>query len=349
MSGADQPEPPKPSKASKRPKLVLAHWDGLKLFDAAARAQLNEVGELLNDEPLASWDDPRADALLAEAEVIVGHWGCPALDKAMLARTPNLGLFAYTAGTLKGLVSNELWGRGVRVTSGANANAEPVAEFTLAAILMINKDVVWQRDLMGDPSIADQRQPSETPVGNWDKTIGIISASLVGRRVIELLRPFPRLPVLLFDPFVSAEEADTLGVTKVELDELCARSDIVSVHAPLLPETIDLVAAPELAAMRTGTTLINTARGPIVNPTALTAELSSGRLSAWLDVTEPEPLPADDPLRKLPNVVLTPHLAGTQGTELGRMTDFVAEEIRRWAHGEPAHNGITQDMLGRLA
>lgn len=333
------------------PAIVLAHWDGLDLFDDDALARLASVGRLLDAQPLASWTDPRADALLAEAEVVVGHWGCPPLDADMLDRTPNLGLFAYAAGTVKGSVTEALWERSVRVTSGANANAEPVAEFTLAAILFANKDVLWRRGAMDTSATASALSGSaETvAVGNYDKTIGIVGASLIGRRVIELLHAFPRLQVTLYDPFVTAEEAAALGAAKLDLDELCTGCDILSIHAPALPSTLHMIGARELAALRDGATIINTARGPLIDHDAMLPELVSGRLRAILDVTDPEPLPADSPLRELPNVWLSPHLAGSQGTELRRMIDYAVDEVRRWSTGEPARNEITEDLLGRLA
>lgn len=337
------------ASGSTKPTIVIAHWAGLSFFTEADRERIDAVGTVLDDDPIGDWDDPRADALLAEADVILGHWGCPPIGAAVVDRAPRLGLFAYAAGTLKDVVSDALFDRGVRVTSGAPANAEPVAEFTLAAILFAGKDVFWQRDALRDREIRDHRQPSEIPVGNWDKTIGIVGASLVGRRVLELLAPFPQLRPILYDPFVTAAEAAALGATKVELDELCARSDVVSVHAPDLPSTYHLIGAEQLALMRTGATFINTARGALVDHDALAAEASSGRLYVVLDVTDPEPLPRENPLRTLPNVFLTPHLAGSQGTELARMAIDVADEIDRWAHGRPARNEIRREHLERLA
>ncbi|NNE74698.1 MAG: hydroxyacid dehydrogenase [Acidimicrobiales bacterium] len=330
------------------PKIVLAHWDGMELVRPADIERINTVGTLLNSEPIAAWADA-PDELLAEADVVLGHWGCPPLDAALLDRMPNLALFTYAAGTVKGCVSDELWARDIRVTSGSDANAEPVAEFTLAAILFANKDVFWRRDQQRDLSAADDEVAATAPVGNYDKTIGLVSASLVGRRVIELLHPFPRLPITLYDPFVSDAEATALGVRKVELDELCATCDILSIHAPLLPETVGMIGSEQLSALRDGATVINTARGPIIDHDALTAELESGRLRAVLDVTDPEPLPVDHPLRRLPNVYLTPHLAGSQGTEITRMIEWATDEIGRWSAGEPARNEVTRERLDRMA
>ena len=114
--------------------------------------------------------------LLAETEVIVGHWGCPPLDAEMLASAPQLEMYAHAAGTVKATVTDAVWERGLRVTSGANANAEPVAEFTLAAILLANKDIFWSRDVYRDSSLAEFRQGADMAIGNWDKTVGIVGA-----------------------------------------------------------------------------------------------------------------------------------------------------------------------------
>ena len=335
--------------SSDRPTVVLAHWQGIDLLGDTGRSRLGTVARLLDDEPVGDWSDPRADALLAEADVILGHWGCPFIDAAVIDRAPRLGLVAYAAGTVKTTIDAAVFDRGIRVTSCADANAEPVAEFTIAAILFANKDVLWRRDRMRDPTLRGFRQRSPVPVGNWRKTVGVVGASLVGRRVMELLRSFPHLSVVLHDPFVSDEAAAALGARKVELDELCATSDIVSVHAPDLPSTRHMIGPVQLAAMRTGATLVNTARGALVDHDALRAELASGRLYAILDVTDPEPLPDDDPLRSLPNAFVTPHLAGSEGTELERLAEGAVDEIERWLDRRPARNEVRRDQLDRLA
>lgn len=331
------------------PNIVVVHWGGLEFFTPAHFELIESVGTVLDREAIGSWDDPRCDALLAEADVLLGHWGCPPITTAVLDRAPSAGLFAYAAGTVKDTVDPGVFDREVRVTSGALANAEPVAEFALAAILLANKDVFWRRDRMRDASLSGIRQHSQVPNGNWDKTIGIIGASMVGRRTIELLAAFPSLRVVLFDPFVDEAEAASLGVTKVDLDELCARCDLVSIHAPDLPNTQGMIGRAQLALMRTGATLINTARGRLLDHDALLDELTAGRLSAILDVTDPEPLPEGHPLFSLPNCYVTPHLAGSEGTELGRMTEYAVDEIRRWSAGEPARNEVTREALARLA
>ncbi len=328
-----------------QPNIAIAHWPGVDLFGEADLDRLRDLGTVLNTQPIAAWDG-EADTVLAEAEVIVGHWGCPPLDAAMLDRAPRLGLFAYAAGTVKMTLTDAVWDRDIRVTSGANANAEPVAEFTLAAILFANKGVLWRR---GPVDFSAMSAMGDSQWGNYGRTIGIVGASLIGRRVIELLRPFPHLTVALYDPYVTPGEAASLGVEKLELDELCATADVLSIHAPALPETMHMIGADQLSALPDGATVINTARGPLIDHEALLPHLASGRLHAILDVTDPEPLPEDSPLLELPNVWISPHLAGSQGTELARMTDYAIEEIRRWSAGEPALNEVTEERLATMA
>jgi phosphoglycerate dehydrogenase-like enzyme len=185
-------------------------------------------------------------------------------------------------------------------------------------------------------------------VGNFGKTVGIVGASRIGRRVIELLRPF-QLDVLVSDPYLDADAARRLGVDRRELDELLAASDVVSLHAPALPSTRHMIDARRLALLRDGATLINTARGSLVDQDALVAELASGRIDAVLDVTEPEVLPPDSPLYELPNVVLTPHIAGALGVELRRLGDAAIDEIERYAAGEPFAHQVTAGDLDRIA
>jgi len=178
-------------------------------------------------------------------------------------------------------------------------------------------------------------------------TVGLVGASNVGRHVISLLEPF-EAQILVADPFLDESDALALGVHKVELDELMERSDVVSLHCPANEATHHVLNAERLALMRDGTVIINTARGELVDEAALIAELATGRLFAYLDVTDPEPPALDSPLRSLANVVVTPHIAGCI-ENCNRMGELAVEELRRHFAGEPAVYQITQDMLPRIA
>jgi phosphoglycerate dehydrogenase-like enzyme len=232
------------------------------------------------------------------------------------------------------------------VTTAAAANAIPVAEYTLAVILLANKGAFIARERLRDATSVEPRTPD--PVGNAGKRVGIVGASRIGRRLLELLRPFD-LEAVVYDPYFTQSDATGLGARAVPLDELLATSDVVSIHAPFTPATDGMIGHQELEAMKDGAVLVNTARGRLVDTTALEAELASGRISAVLDVTSPEPLPADSSLLRMPNVFVTPHVAGAMGSELSRLTDAAIDEVARYVRGEPPAHPVRPEEFERLA
>jgi phosphoglycerate dehydrogenase-like enzyme len=333
---------------TRRPTIALAMMDGMLGYAFRTRhlEALAEVGELLSTDAVSDFSTPEAAALLAEAEVLVGHWGCPTLTAEVLAAAPRLEMFAYAAGTVKWQVVDAVWERDLLVTSAAAANAVPVAEFAAAAIVLANKGLPWYAAKERDPDLTVPLDP--TRLGNVGRRVGLVGASHVGRLTVELLAPHD-LEVAIADPYLDAATADRLGVQRMELDELCGWCDVLSLHAPDIESTKGMVGAAQLARLGDGATVVNTARGALIDHDALLAELRSGRLSAILDVTEPEPLPADSLLRTLPNVILTPHIAGAMGEEVVRLADLVVEEVRRFAAGEPPLYPVHQADLDRIA
>lgn len=301
----------------------------------------------LDETLLSEFTSPRALGVLAGVDVLVTGWGCPVLDADVLDAAPRLRAVVHAAGSVRHHVSAACWERGIQVSSAAAANAVPVAEYTLAMVLLAGKAVLPAADAFRVERTRTAMRFSES-VGNYRSTVGILSASLVGRRVLELLRPHD-LEVLVHDPFVPDSELRALGAEPVGLGELARRSDVFSVHTPLLPETRGLVDARVLASLRDGATLVNTARGAVVDPEALTRELLSGRLRAVLDVTDPEPLPPGSPLWSCPNVLLTPHVAGSLGNEMRRLTAAAADEVERLADGLPLAHPVAHPALSRTA
>lgn len=293
-------------------------------------------------------------ALLAGLDILVTGWGAPRVDAEALARMPQLTAICHTAGTVKATAAPEVWERGITVTNAATANAVPVAEYTLAMILLAGKQILQSarsyREVRPAAFLREQgpNGPGSDRIGNYGRTVGIIGASMIGRMVIERLRDYA-FDVLLYDPYVDADDAAALGATAVSLEELCASSDIVSLHAPDTAETKGMITGELLASLRDGATFLNTARPALVDHDALRRVLAEGRVYAVLDVTEPEPLPADDPLWDLPNVLLTPHWAGSQGTELHRMgATALADLTAIAAGGEPVH-AVRAEDLARMA
>ncbi|MBC9727431.1 hydroxyacid dehydrogenase [Streptomyces sp. TRM68367] len=317
------------------------------LFPPPVMARLRETADIDPALVVRDFADPATAEALSRAEVLITGWGCPHLDAAVLDAAPKLRAVLHAAGSVRSLVGGALWERGLTVSSAVTGNALPVAEYTLAMILLAGKGAFAHRERFRRTH-AYPTSAETAATGNLGRRVGVVGASRVGRRLLELLRPFD-LTVLLHDPYVSPAEAAALGAELLPLDDLLRRSDIVSVHAPDIPETQHMLDRGRLALIRDGGVLINTARGALVDHEALTEELVSGRLGAILDVTEPEPLPADSPLYHLPNVFLTPHIAGSLGNELERLGRIVVDELERLADGVPQLHEVRRADLARSA
>jgi phosphoglycerate dehydrogenase-like enzyme len=334
-----------------RPRLAFAMAAAKTrfVFDAAALERLQRLCEIMTEAPLEDLSTPAARAVLADVDILVTGWGCPFISRDIVAAAPKLKLIAHAAGTVKYHLDPAVFEAGIAVTNAVDANAVPVAEFTLAMIVLANKRVFEFRDIYrSDPTRKSSYALMDAPIGNYRRTIGIVGASHVGRRVIELLRPLD-CTILLYDPYVETDDPIAHNVELTRLEELMARADVVSLHAPSLPSTRGMIGARELGLMRDGTTLINTARGALVDEAALVTELETGRIFAVIDVTDPEIPPPESPLYRLPNVFLTPHIAGAIGTERARLGNLAADEIERFIAGLPMRYSIEPARLQQLA
>jgi phosphoglycerate dehydrogenase-like enzyme len=319
-------------------------------FPPRVMARLLRTVDLVSAAPVTDFTAPPTPAALARTEVIISGWGCPPIDEAVLDAAPRLRAVIHAAGTVKGHVSPLAWDRGVLVSSAAAVNAVPVAQYTLAMILLAGKRVFQMaREYPLHPPGTDK---SGRLMGNHDRTVGVIGASRVGRLVLPLLAE-QGFRTLVSDPTLDERAAARLtprgGTRLVELETLLRESDVVSVHAPLLPSTRNMIDESRLALMPDGATLVNTARGGLVDSEALTRECVSGRINAVLDVTEPEPLPSGHPLLHLPNVLVTPHIAGALGNEVSLLGLHAAEEVERLAEGAPLLGPVPKHELEHLA
>ncbi|KJL41649.1 hydroxyacid dehydrogenase [Microbacterium trichothecenolyticum] len=315
------------------------------LFDKHAVARLRSYITL--DDELLTADLTDIPARARDVELLITGWGAPRFDAEMLSHWPNLRAIVHAAGSVKRLVTPDLWDRGIRVSSCAQANAYPVAEYTLAMILLsVKRTLESSREFASTQNLLASLPSGR--FGAFGVTVGIIGASRIGRRVIELLRPFD-IRCLLYDPSLTDAEARALGAQPATLAELLTRSDVVTVHAPSLPETRRMIGREQLALMRDDAVLINTARGALVDTDALVAEVASGRLRAVLDVTDPEPLPPGHPLFTLPGVTLTPHVAGSLGNELQRIGSSVVDEVERYVTSDELAGEVTSPDLAKIA
>ncbi len=282
-----------------------------------------------------------APELLAEVEIILSGWGAPRLNERFMALCPKLELFLYGAGTIRGFVTDAFWQRDIPICSAWVANGVAVAEYCLSQILFCLKRGYALIRRFKESETRQVDFPRPIP-GAYAGVVGIVSLGVIGRRVIELLKPFG-VTVLAYDPFVSREEAESLGVRLVSLDELFARADVVSLHTPLMPETEGMIEGRHFEQMMSDAAFLNTARGAVVKEDEMIEVLQRRPdITAVLDVTEPEPPVADSPLWSMPNVILTPHMAGTMDLECHRMADYMVDELKRYLAGEPLQWQVTE-------
>ena len=282
---------------------------------------------------------------LGEVEAIFSTWGMPTLSPTQIAQLPNLRAVFYAAGSVQRFARPFLE-RGILVVSGWAANGVPVAEWTLAQILLANKS--YFRNERGLRA-ARSRKDVVVGRGNFGATVSLLGAGAIGRLVIELMRPF-HLEICVFDPFLSDQTAAALGVEKVTLDEAFARGAVVSNHLANLPATVGMVTGAHFASMRPDATFINTGRGATVRETEMIEVLQNRPdLTALLDVTHPEPPRENSPLWKMENVFLTSHIAGSIGDEVVRMADYMIEEFEAWQSGKALRYGVSLEMLETMA
>lgn len=322
------------------------------MFNPEARRALFSEFEIVAQPEGVVWSSEELEQRLQDSDATLTGWGSPVFTRDMLESAEHLKIMVHAAGSVKGLCDEEtvqevLEPRGITLFSGNEAIALNVAESTLGLMIMATHRWLAHIDYYGEHK---QRSVTIPFTGQFllDATVGLISASKVARHVIDMLKPFG-CRVLIYDPFLSEADADELGVHKAELNDLFERSDIVSIHAPSLPSTNNLVGEEQLEKLRDGAVLINTARGTIIDHEALLSQCKQGRFTAVLDVTTPEPLPADSEFWTLPNVVLTPHIAGAGSAGYYRVGNMALQALRDCFAGQPVQGAVRFDNWKILA
>lgn len=291
-----------------------------------------------------NFDNLAAD--LAEIEYIFSTWGMLRLSDKDLSKMPNLKAVFYGAGTVK-YFAEPLLRNGIRVISAWAANAIPVAEFTVAQISLATKGF-----FVANRRLHDQGPNGwlhTTMPGNYDIAISILGAGMVGSNVISRLKDYD-VDILVFDPFLSEQKAVQMGVTKVSLTQAFEQGFVVSNHLANIPETENMLNEQLFASMQTNSIFINTGRGATVDEPAMINVLKQRPdITALLDVTDPEPPDKKNELYRLPNVWLSPHIAGSIGNEVVRMADTVIEEFEREQNGDKLKYEVTLDQLASMA
>lgn len=317
------------------------------VYGAEDRRLLAELVDLRDDIILTPENWRAHRELLRDAEFIFSGWKSPAYDADFLAAAPRLRAIFYAAGSVRYCTSDAFWERDIAITSAYAANAVPVAEYTVAVSILALKQF-WRRAALArrGEGWGDHTRPIP---GAFRATIGLVSFGMIARKVAEMLAAYD-VRVLAYCPYLDEVEAAIHGVERASLAEIFRECDVVSVHTPVLPDTIGMINGALVRSMRPDAALINTSRGAILDqPSVVGALRSRPDLTAILDVTDPEPPSAEDPLFTLPNVIVTPHIAGSHGRECQRLGSYMVEELRRFLAGQELRWRVTREMSQRMA
>ena len=326
----------------------------------ASRARIEALGELVVatfDEP-SSWDAPppsnpdadaRFTAFARDLDMVMLSHGAPRITGAILDAAPRLRFVGELEGDrfARRIDVDAAAARGVKVVDTTHGSSYPVSEWALAMMLigLRNAGSLFRRMIAGE-IISQESKRADPGFFNGElsgKRVGLIACGHIGRRLLELLRPF-RCDILVHDPHVPGVLADIYDFSLASLDAVMSRSDVVVCLAPLTDETRRMIGAHELSLLKPGSVFVNVSRGAVVASEALVARLDRGDIIGCLDVFDPEPVPADSPLRGMANVFLTPHIAGVTADCGPRFIDLMVDEMARFLAGD----GTRHDLRPRM-
>jgi phosphoglycerate dehydrogenase-like enzyme len=335
---------------ARKPRLLVLAPPRLfaSFFDAARRRRL---GRSFRWERLgARRVTPVVRKALAGAEALVTTWDSPRFGEELPALAPRLRIVAHCGGEVKGRFAHRLFTR-LTVTNAPAAMAEPVAELAVAFLLYAVREVDGYRAALREPSNAIYARLHAEGAGAEtlrDRPVGLLGFGRIGEAIARLLAPFG-VRLLVHDPYVPAAAVRRRGAVPVSWPELLASSRDLVLAAALTEQTRGKVDVRALARLRDGTTVINVARGGLVDLDALTREVRRGRLRCALDVTDPEePLPARHLLRRAKGAIVTPHVGAAQRAVRWAMADAVLDDLERFFRGGRVRNRVTPSMLGRM-
>lgn len=313
---------------------------------ARIRARADFSDEIYSSKDL---DDPALAGLFARTRVIFSSWGMPALtEKQIEAHFPNLEAVYYAAGTVQ-YFARPFLKRGVRVFSAWAANGVPVVEFTVAQIVLAGKGYFQSLRRYRERDRKAAFAYTMSLPCNYYIRVGILGAGVIGREVMARLKAY-QYEVLAYDPYVSDEVLSSLGAKRASLEEIFSTCQIISNHVANLPATVGMIDGKLLHSMLPNAAFINTGRGAQVVESELIAALKEcPDRTALLDVTWPEPPEEGSEFYTLPNVFLTPHIAGSQNNEWARMALYMVEEFERTEDHLPVRYEVTEKMLETMA
>jgi phosphoglycerate dehydrogenase-like enzyme len=316
-----------------------------QIFSGDDLERLGSMSNMILNENQVDPDPSALKRLIKDSDIIVTGWGCPRLDNEVLSSAGHLRFIMHAAGSVKGLIDHGFWERGIRISSAAKALGMGVAETALGLTIASLKNM-WNLNRNTHSGLWDEGREDVREL--YGTVIGIAGAGYAGRHYIKLISNFD-VQILLYDPTLTESECSTLGARKAGLEELFEKSDVITLHAPQNPSTYHMVSQDVLKRMKDKAILINTARGSLVDEAALVDLLKTKRITACLDVTDPEPPHQGSELRNLDNCILLPHIAGAVNNGLKRIGRLATEEIEAFITKKPLLYEIKKEKLDIMA
>ncbi len=303
------------------------------------------LGHAIWNESEENWTGEELRERLRGVDVCISGWGSPVFDRVSLRYADRLKLVAHTGGSAAGIVSQELFDRGIRVVTGNWFYAQSLAEGTLAYMLSALRDIpFYDREVHK----GRWREDDYYNEGLLDQTVGLIGFGMTAQLLVSMLKPF-NVKIKVFSEHKTDDVYKEYGVRRASLAEVLTTCKIISVHMAQRDDTYHILNRDMLKMIPDGRILVNTARGSLIDEAALAEELSTGRFKAVLDVYEEEPLPAESRLRSLKNVILIPHMGGPTIDRRKHCTHGILDDVEMLFKGEKLKYEMTSEYINRMS
>ena len=323
-------------------KILVLHPKGYErdtFFPSSIKEQLEEIGEVTWNNRENPYTEESLLEDVGDKDICLVGCRAPVFTNKILYAAKKLKYIGQVGGSVKHYLTPEVFNRNITVTNAAEAMAKYVAEGALLLILALLKDLIGLNHIMKEErSWPSPAVYTETLFG---KKVGLIGLGRVGRHLVSLLKPF-NVNISLYDPYIPHSVAIELDIELKDMDTVLMNSNVISIHAAKTKETENMLNLEKLRLIKNGAILVNTARASIIDEIALISELKRGRFKAALDVFWQEPLSPDNELRKLPNVILTPHCVGGAIQSRPEMTQMVIDDLKDFLHGKTPKNIVTR-------
>lgn len=334
---------------SDSPKIGVAIRPSLyqELFTPELDAQLRKIGDVVHQTSENNLTSAQLAEQVSGYDAVITGWGTPQFNDAVLANADQLKVIVHSAGSIKRMLPPPVFEKGIRVSHVAAAMAPAVAELTLLFIMLSLRKIHTVNHVFKTSS---WNSAKSIGMGHEirGQRIGIVGAGYTGKYVINILKSFDT-DLWVYDPYLSTDDANGLGVTKVDLETLLRDCPIVTLQAPPTDDTYRMIGAEQFSMLQDGAIFINTARSHLIDESALLTELQSGRIIAALDVFEQEPLPYDSPFRSLDNVIITPHIAAATHQTRHRQGQIAMDEMTHFFADKTLQYEVTRAMLDIMA